>query len=225
MCFYSLSSWFWPDQWPATREAASRFTDSQYLYETWLWRTYRMERSGWEGPLEGLSSMEKKVFTFVFNWFKNVALSSHFSLTLSPHLKRLFGLILDFLSFFSFQPRTFFVWALWIQPMARVTPCMSTTSTASSSGSTAYALPWPNNRGRHPELTRLKPSKPSVAPAVSHPHSMRRKLTRTVHLSLAPNSGLRHSPKPDWIRSFRAHWRGRKRECRRFAWVRMYKGF
>lgn len=60
-CSSSLSCSFWLGQWRAMRGAASRCIDSPSLFETWPWRTCRMERSAWAGPSEGLLPMERKV--------------------------------------------------------------------------------------------------------------------------------------------------------------------
>lgn len=103
--------------------------------------------------------------------------------------------------------------ALWIPPMASLTPCMSVTSTTSSSGSTACAPLWPSSSRRlPPEFIRASPSGKSVALPISQ--SVMRRQTRTVHQSLCLHSGLRPSPKPDWTRHYRDQLRGRKPECR-----------
>lgn len=118
----------------------------------------------------------------------------------------------------SLQRRTFSVWALWIHPTVSPTPCTSMTSTTSNSGSTVYALRWPNNRGLHHQFSREKLSEPSAAPPpLSRPTPATRSLTRTARPPPALNSGLRRSPKPDWTRRYKAHWRGRRPECRHFT--------
>lgn len=108
----------------------------------------------------------------------------------------------------------FSAWALWILLTARPTHCMWVTSTTSSNGSTASEPPCPNSRGLQLEFSGGKPSQQKATPLCPQPQSVTKRKMRTVLLlSLAPNWGLRRSPKPDWTRSYRDHWRGRKLEC------------
>lgn len=203
MCSSSLSSWFWPDPSPETREAASRCIASPFLWEPWLWRTSRMEISALAAPSEGLSPMGREV--------GGVAL-----LLLDCEVPHCLILLPTALTSVSLQLKTFSASAPLSPPSTSATPCMSTTSTTSSSGSTVCAQPWPSNRGLHPEFSQKKLPQPHGAPPVQ-PAPVAGRRTRTFRTSPSLSWGLRHCPKADLSRSPKALWRGKKLECRSFS--------
>lgn len=86
----------------------------------------------------------------------------------------------------SLQLKTFSASAPLSPPSTSATPCMSTTSTTSNSGSTVCAQPWPSNRGLHPEFSQEKLPRPNAAPPLQ-PAPVTRRRTRTLRTSPSLN--------------------------------------